>query len=176
MPDDTPEEFLFINKPMQISILGRIPRNPQPLFTGFSHRFGAPRTENYVKPEGDQTIFKPGEIIVPASLDHLIDLSGEMEAVDNPGVVALKFEESHPGSVGFHCLVLFTWLEVDQAAAPGEIGEGTPFCRNDGGMIAVLPLTDDLWMLVEGKSNFSLKGESGPLKDDLWAELDAHGR
>jgi hypothetical protein len=41
-------------------------------------------------------------------------------------------------------------------------------------MIAVLPFADNLRMFIEGKSYFSLEGEPGPFKNDLWTELDAH--
>lgn len=122
-----------------------------------------------------ESIFEPGKITIFPSVNYLIDLRREMKAVDDPGVVSLKLEKSYPGFVCFYRLSFFTLFEVDQAAAPGEIGEGAPFGGDDGGMIAVLSHANDLRMLVERKSYFGLESESGSLKNNLRAELDAHG-
>jgi hypothetical protein len=50
-----------------------------------------------------------------------------MEAVHDPGIVALEFEEPQPGGVGLHCQVLLLGLKVNQSAPPGIVSEGTPF-------------------------------------------------
>src|SRR3989304_8405664 len=174
MLDHGTEQLLFVHESLQISVLRRISRNLQALLARFRHRFGASRAQNDMKAEREQAVFEPGKIIVPPPVDHLVDLSGKMEPIDDPRIVAFEFEELHPGFIRLSCAGFFLRLEVDESATPGEIGEGTPFRGNDGGVVAVLSLSDDLRVFIEGEGDFRLEGKTGSLEDDLWTELDTH--
>jgi len=171
MLDHGTEQLLFVHESLQISVLRRISRNLQALLARFRHRFGASRAQNDMKAEREQAVFEPGKIIVPPPVDHLVDLSGKMEPIDDPRIVALEFEELHPGFIRLSCAGFFLRLEVDESATPGEIGEGTPFRGNDGGVVAVLSLSDDLRVFIEGEGDFRLEGKTGSLEDDLWGSV-----
>ena len=59
------------------------------------------------KPSGAQALLEPGEVVALAARGLLVELGREVEAVDDPGVVALQLEEAHPGGVGLQGQRLF---------------------------------------------------------------------
>jgi hypothetical protein len=97
-----------------------------------------------------------------------------VEAVDDPRVIALQLEEAGPGGVRLHGHRLFLRLEIDEAAAPGEVGEGAPFAGNERGVVAVAAGADDARVLVEREGEVGLEGQAGAFEDDLGRELVSH--
>jgi hypothetical protein len=126
--------------------------------------------------EGPEALFEPAEVVVLAVGHELEHAGGEVEAVDDPGVVALEFEEAGPGGVGFHGLRFFVRLEVDEAAAPGEVGEGAPFAGDERGVVAVAAGADDARVFVEGEGEVGLEGQARAFEDDLGGEFRGHGQ
>ena len=88
----------------------------------------------------------------------LIHLGGDVESVDNPGIVALQFKQTHPGAVSFQSQFFLLRFEVNQAASPGEIGESTPFGRNDRGVAIESTWTNNARMFVQGNGNVGFVG------------------
>ncbi len=94
-----------------------------------------------------------------------------METVNDPRIVAQKFEEASPGLVGLQGQGFFVGLEVYETSSPGKVGEGAPFGRDDRGMIAVFPRPYDAGMFIQGESDLSLESQARAFQNDLGTQF-----
>ncbi len=104
---------------------------------------------------------------------ELVRPRGQVEAVDDPGVVRLELDQARPRVEHGHRpgLLLAAGLEVDRAAAPRHGREPAPLRGDQRRVVAVASRPDDAGMLVEREREVRLVGESRPLEDDLRGQL-----
>jgi hypothetical protein len=73
--------------------------------------------------------------------------------------------------VGLHRDGFFLRLEVDEAASPWDVGEGTPLGGDERRVVVVLARTDNARVLVEGEGDLGLEREARPFEDDFGQSL-----
>ena len=174
--DEALEEFLFADEAGEVVVLVGLAGDGEAFVACGGEGVGGAGAEDEAEVEGAEAVFEPAEIIMDAAGHELDHAGGEMEAVDDPGVVALEFEEAGPGGEGFHGEGFFVGFEIDEAAAPGEVGEGAPFAGDEGGGVAVAAGADDAGVLVEREGEVGLESEAGAFEDDFGRELVSHMR
>jgi hypothetical protein len=173
--DEAVEHFLFADEAVEVVVLVGLAGDEEALGAGGGEGIGGAGAVDEAEVEGEEALLEPAEIVVLAMGHELEHAGGEVEAVDDPGVVALEFEEAGPGGVGLQGHRFFLRLEIDEAAAPGEVGEGAPLAGDEGGVVAVAAGADDAGVLVELEGDVGLEGEAGAFEDDLGGEFVAHG-
>src|SRR5574340_1836100 len=122
-----------------------------------------------------QPFLEPTEVVIPVVQLDLACPFREMKAVNNPRIIALELENPRPGVIGFHGEGFLVRLEIDRPAPSREISKGTPFGRNEGGMITILAWSNDTGMLVKQKSDIRLESKTGAFQYDFGRQL-GHGQ
>ncbi len=124
-----------------------------------------------MKAKRGETFFKPVKIIILVVVRQLIRARGQVEAVNDPRIIALKFKEARPGGISFHRQRFFLRLKVDRAAPPGKVGESAPLCRNERRMIFIFARAHNARMFVERKGDVGLEGQACAFEDNFWGKF-----
>src|SRR6266508_221279 len=168
------DQLLLRDKGSQVCVLRGVARDQQPSRPGSLEGIGPSNTEDEAEADRDEPVLEPGKVVRLLVDAKLIGLGGDVKAVYDPGVVPLKFKESHPGLIRFEREGFFGWIEVDEAASPGEVGEGAPLGRDKGRVVPIFARTDNPRMLIQREGYIGLERETSALKDDFGTQSATH--
>jgi hypothetical protein len=101
-------------------MLSGVARHLQPLGARRLERFGRPRAEDESESERPQAILQPAEVVALPVRAKLVCLSRDVEAIDDPRVVALEFDQPRPRAVRLESQSFLLWREIGEAASPRQ--------------------------------------------------------
>ena len=102
LADQVPHQLLLMNELLQIIILRRVAEDLEASRARCRKGLQCPSHEDQVETDGIQPLLEPAERVVSPLGLELIGTGGDVEAVDDPRVVALQLEEPGPGVIRLH--------------------------------------------------------------------------